>query len=48
MRDYARDAHLIKLGTMGEYGTPNLDIEEGWIDILLRAVQTSFFFSSSQ
>ena len=26
-------AHLIKLGTMGEYGTPNIDIEEGWIDI---------------
>ena len=27
------DCHLIKLGTMGEYGTPNIDIEEGWIDI---------------
>ncbi len=26
-------AHLIKLGTMGEYGTPNIDIEEGWIEI---------------
>ncbi|PIT91011.1 NAD-dependent dehydratase [Candidatus Kaiserbacteria bacterium CG10_big_fil_rev_8_21_14_0_10_49_17] len=26
-------AHLIKLGTMGEYGTPNIDIEEGWLDI---------------
>ncbi len=25
--------HLIKLGTLGEYGTPNIDIEEGWIDI---------------
>ena len=25
--------HLIKLGTMGEYGTPNIDIEEGWIEI---------------
>ena len=25
--------HLVKLGTMGEYGTPNIDIEEGWIDI---------------
>lgn len=33
MRDYAPDCHLIKLGTMGEYGTPNIDIEEGWIDI---------------
>jgi UDP-sulfoquinovose synthase len=25
--------HLVKLGTMGEYGTPNIDIEEGFIDI---------------
>lgn len=25
--------HMVKLGTMGEYGTPNIDIEEGWIDI---------------
>ncbi len=30
---YAPDAHLIKLGTMGEYGTPGIDIEEGWIEI---------------
>src|SRR4051794_21999783 len=28
-----RDVHLVKLGTMGEYGTPNIDIEEGWLDI---------------
>ena len=28
-----RDIHLVKLGTMGEYGTPNIDIEEGWLDI---------------
>lgn len=27
------DCHLIKLGTMGEYGTPNIDIEEGYITI---------------
>jgi UDP-sulfoquinovose synthase len=26
-------AHIVKLGTMGEYGTPNIDIEEGWIEI---------------
>lgn len=25
--------HIIKLGTMGEYGTPEIAIEEGWIDI---------------
>jgi UDP-sulfoquinovose synthase len=33
IRDITPDAHLIKLGTMGEYGTPNIDIEEGFIDI---------------
>lgn len=33
VKEYAEDAHIIKLGTMGEYGTPNIDIEEGWIDI---------------
>jgi UDP-sulfoquinovose synthase len=33
MRDITPDAHLVKLGTMGEYGTPNIDIEEGFIKI---------------
>jgi UDP-sulfoquinovose synthase len=33
MRDHAPQAHLIKLGTMGEYGTPNIAIEEGYITI---------------
>jgi UDP-sulfoquinovose synthase len=33
MRDHTPDAHLVKLGTMGEYGTPNIDIEEGFIEI---------------
>ncbi|HEY2704148.1 MAG TPA: NAD-dependent epimerase/dehydratase family protein [Candidatus Dormibacteraeota bacterium] len=33
LRDVAPDCHLVKLGTMGEYGTPNIDIEEGFIDI---------------
>jgi UDP-sulfoquinovose synthase len=33
MRDLVPDAHLVKLGTMGEYGTPGIDIEEGFIEI---------------
>jgi UDP-sulfoquinovose synthase len=33
MRDRVPDCHLVKLGTMGEYGTPNIDIEEGYIEI---------------
>jgi UDP-sulfoquinovose synthase len=28
--------HLVKLGTMGEYGYPNIDIEEGFIEITHR------------
>lgn len=31
--EFKKDCHLIKLGTMGEYGTPNIDIEEGYIEI---------------
>jgi UDP-sulfoquinovose synthase len=31
--DVDPDIHLVKLGTMGEYGTPNIDIEEGFIEI---------------
>jgi UDP-sulfoquinovose synthase len=33
MKRECPNAHLIKLGTMGEYGTPNIDIEEGYITI---------------
>jgi UDP-sulfoquinovose synthase len=33
MREALPDCHLVKLGTMGEYGTPNIDIEEGYITI---------------
>jgi UDP-sulfoquinovose synthase len=33
IRDHVPDAHLVKLGTMGEYGQPNIDIEEGYIEI---------------
>ena len=31
--EHAPDCHLVKLGTMGEYGTPNIDIEEGYLTI---------------
>lgn len=32
-QEFKPDCHLVKLGTMGEYGTPNIDIEEGYITI---------------
>ncbi len=33
MQEFDPDCHLVKLGTMGEYGTPNIDIEEGYLTI---------------
>jgi UDP-sulfoquinovose synthase len=33
MKEDFPNSHLVKLGTMGEYGTPNIDIEEGYITI---------------
>ncbi len=36
MRDLAPESHLVKLGTMGEYGTPDVDIPEGFFEIEYR------------
>jgi UDP-sulfoquinovose synthase len=33
IREFRPDCHLVKLGTMGEYGTPNIDIEEGYLTV---------------
>jgi UDP-sulfoquinovose synthase len=41
---YTPNAHIIKLGTMGEYGTPNIDIEEGWIDIEHNGRRDTFLY----
>jgi UDP-sulfoquinovose synthase len=38
------DCHIIKLGTMGEYGTPNIDIEEGWLDVEHKGRKDRFLF----
>jgi len=43
-RDFDREMHIIKVGTMGEYGTPNIDIEEGWIDINHKGRSHRFLF----
>lgn len=42
--EHAPDCHIIKLGTMGEYGTPNIDIEEGWLDIEHNGRRDKFLF----
>ena len=44
LRDYAPETHVVKLGTMGEYGTPNIDIEEGWIEIEHKKRKDKFLF----
>lgn len=36
--------HIVKLGTMGEYGTPNIDIEEGWLDVEHKGRRDRFLF----
>lgn len=42
--EHAPACHIVKLGTMGEYGTPNIDIEEGWIDIEHKGRKDRFLF----
>ncbi len=44
VKDICPDCHIIKLGTMGEYGTPNIDIEEGWIEIDHKGRKDKFLF----
>lgn len=44
VRDFARNTHIVKLGTMGEYGTPNIDIEEGWLEIEHKGKKDRFLF----
>lgn len=44
VKDYAPKTHIIKLGTMGEYGTPNIDIEEGWLDITHKGRKDKFLY----
>ena len=44
IREHSPDCHIIKLGTMGEYGTPNIDIEEGWIEIEYKGRKDRFLF----
>jgi len=44
MRDVCSDAHLVKLGTMGEYGTPNVDIPEGFFEIEYRGKKDTLPF----
>jgi UDP-sulfoquinovose synthase len=44
VRDLAPHIHIVKLGTMGEYGTPNIDIEEGWLEIEHNGRKDTFLY----
>ncbi len=48
LREFRPDCHLVKLGTMGEYGTPNIDIEEGYITIEHNGRKTPCHIPSSR
>lgn len=42
--EHAPDCHIVKLGTMGEYGTPNIDIEEGYLEVEHKGRSERFLF----
>jgi UDP-sulfoquinovose synthase len=44
IRDFSPKTHIIKLGTMGVYGTPNIDIEEGWLEVEHKGRKDKFLF----
>jgi len=44
VREFCPDAHIVKLGTMGEYGTPDIDIEEGWLEVEHKGRQHKFLY----
>ncbi len=44
VQEVAPECHIIKLGTMGEYGTPDIDIEEGFIEIEHKGRKDTFLF----
>lgn len=44
INQHSPKTHIIKLGTMGEYGTPNINIEEGWLDIKYKGRRQKFLY----
>lgn len=44
VHEFVPECHVVKLGTMGEYGTPNIDIEEGWLNIEHKGRKDRFLF----
>lgn len=44
VKEIVPEAHIVKLGTMGEYGTPNIDIEEGWLEVEHKGRKDKFLY----
>jgi UDP-sulfoquinovose synthase len=44
LKDLSPETHVVHIGTMGEYGTPNIDIEEGWLEIAHKGRRDTFLF----
>jgi UDP-sulfoquinovose synthase len=44
LRDVSPETHLVKLGTMGEYGTPDIDIEEGYLTVNHKGRSHTFLY----
>lgn len=44
VKDFSPQTHIIKLGTMGEYGTPDIPIEEGWLTVQHKGREETFLF----
>lgn len=44
VKDYSPGTHIVHIGTMGEYGTPNIDIEEGWLEIEHKGRKDTFLY----
>jgi UDP-sulfoquinovose synthase len=44
VKEFCPKTQIVKLGTMGEYGTPNIDIEEGWLDVEHKGRKQKFLY----
>ena len=44
VKEYNRDCQIVKLGTMGVYGTPNIDIEEGYLEVEHKGRRHKFLY----
>jgi len=44
VKEFNPQAQIVKIGTMGEYGTPNIDIEEGWLEVKHKGRQETFLY----